>query len=390
MLAGASCLALKKALQTRGIALDASLDGFVKLQNIEEFAPIVDPEYRKMCLNGSIEAFAWYLLREDSEGGHRTPPAKDFGYRGERIEMGAAVGQICEHIDSLGGVDGIIGFSQGGELAYLVAETTWRLSAESQAKLRFIGTFGSEDTFNQRGVPPFPIPASISFFICYGEDDEDAAHDSATLQSALNEAGVAKVVVHRVAGLDHHMPKDGDAAYTSMLELIDASLGVAERRPWTDIVKTNPNLLKIVARDPSRENEWSRLTPEMIAEYEKLGGEVHKLIMPDKSQPDYEPSRCFYKAPPDWGRGWEANQEWLHENLWSPNGWDYRERDLEGYREYLYKPTEELSVPSDYPPDRIPKLEVPSLDDLNARNKAKFEARPDLREFCEWFYDTED
>ena len=49
------------------------------------------------------------------------------------------------------------------------------------------------------------------------------------------------------------------------------------------ISKTTP-IFEDGESNPSRENQWSRLTPEMIAEYEKLGGEVHNRHA-DKSQP---------------------------------------------------------------------------------------------------------
>ena len=249
------------------------------------------------------------MLKKGTEGGHRTPPAKDFEHRHDFKEATQAVMKLCAHIDKLGGVDGLVGFSQGGELAYLVADNFWRLSSQSQKKLRFIGTFGSEDPFNQRGIPPTTIPHDVRFFIGYGEKDDDAAHDAQTAKKALEDGGALKVVTHAVAGLDHHMPKEGDGAYASLLALFDDALHgeklVKPDPPKIDVsdykFDVDPKLLVLAAYDPKREVQ---LTPEeRLNEYERLGGKVWRPTIPPE-------------APPGWGRGYANGQKWLDENKW--------------------------------------------------------------------------
>lgn len=218
---------LKTALERAGIELLAPKNAFIKLASPSDFAPIVDAEYRKMCQSGDLEAFCWYPLRDVKQSvmGHRKAPATDFSFRGDRNEQDEAVRKLCTLIDEQGGIDAIVGFSQGGELAYLVAEALPQLRTAN--RLRFIATFGAEDVFLQRGVPPVSkVPNSLRFFICYGDGDDDAVVDSATTKDALEQAGAASVVTHRVAGLDHRMPKEGDGAYTAMLQhLKDAIQG---------------------------------------------------------------------------------------------------------------------------------------------------------------------
>lgn len=52
LLLGASTAGLQKALASKGIDLDITLDGFTKLKSNEDFAPIVDEEYKEMCKQG--------------------------------------------------------------------------------------------------------------------------------------------------------------------------------------------------------------------------------------------------------------------------------------------------------------------------------------------------
>ena len=94
-------------------------------------------------------------------------------------------------------------------------------------KLKFVATFGAEDPFNQRGKPPVAIKRDLVLFICFGSEDEDAVYDSETCRAALEKAGARSVTRHVVDGLDHHMPKNGEAvgnsngaAYVKMMELL--------------------------------------------------------------------------------------------------------------------------------------------------------------------------
>ena len=203
-----------------GVTLDASMDGFIHLKTAEDMLAIHDEEYKQLCQAGDLDAYCWYRLEKNrTEGGHRAAGFEDFGFRGSPSSIADAVDLLIKHIDKLGDVEALVGFSQGGELAYLVAEQFSRLSAKSQQQLCFVGTFGSEDSFNKRGSSPSPLPANLRFLICFGDGDPDAVHDSATTAKALTAAGAAYVKTLQVKGLDHHMPKEGDGAYTVLWQI---------------------------------------------------------------------------------------------------------------------------------------------------------------------------
>lgn len=87
LLAGMSTAGIKKCLSDNSIALDAEMNGYVHLKSDKEFDPIVDPEYKAMCKSGDLDAYGWYMLAKGSEGGHRKPPAEDFGYRADKKSM---------------------------------------------------------------------------------------------------------------------------------------------------------------------------------------------------------------------------------------------------------------------------------------------------------------
>jgi hypothetical protein len=125
---------------------------------------------------------------------------------------------------------------------------------------RFVATLGSEDTFNQRGTfesRPVRLGKGISFFICYGTDDTHAAHDAQTLKAALEKpkagVGAARIVLHEVPGLDHHVPKhdqNGKFALTALSAAFTASGGFKEKheldsqprgfRAIDDLIKSLP------------------------------------------------------------------------------------------------------------------------------------------------------
>jgi len=140
---------------------------------------------------------------------------------------------LIKHIESIGGVDGLVGFSQGGELAYLLLESMSRLNHTCQNKLKFIATFGSEDTFKNHGKKCPKLPPKLHFFVCYGDQDDDAVHDGPTTAKALKDAG-GNVTVKKITGHGHNMPKD-KAVYKEMLAAFrDAEKGkkvVSEPEP---------------------------------------------------------------------------------------------------------------------------------------------------------------
>jgi hypothetical protein len=141
MMSGMSTAALQKALKAAnpGVEMLPVPDGYHKLKTDADLEPIEDEDYKKMCQDGELDAFAWFPLRDgrDSrDGGHRSKPARDFEFRSDSADVAAAVKKLCGDIDKMGGVDGVMGFSQGGELAYLLAEGISQL--KTRDKLKFI------------------------------------------------------------------------------------------------------------------------------------------------------------------------------------------------------------------------------------------------------------
>ena len=51
---------LRTALSKAGCELAPWLAGFVKLQGAAAMAPIVDKDYREMCISGDFDAYNWY------------------------------------------------------------------------------------------------------------------------------------------------------------------------------------------------------------------------------------------------------------------------------------------------------------------------------------------
>jgi hypothetical protein len=231
--------ALNEAIKGAGAELLALPAGFVKLETAESMQPIVDETYRNMCIDGKLESRAWYPLVKGLDGGHRAPPAKDFDFRATAEQQAAAVKAALKLIEDAGGVDGIIGFSQGGELCYLIAEARASLSAAAAKRLRFVATFGAEDTFLQRGQPPTSIPGEIHFFICFGDGDADAVVDSVTAAAALKGAGATKVVTRMVAELGHHMPKD-TAIFAEMMKAFDTATAPEKAPPAPFVMPPKP------------------------------------------------------------------------------------------------------------------------------------------------------
>jgi len=231
MLAGNSTSTLLEVLKPEGIALE-SMDGFTKLEDGTDFDPIPDEEYKSLCRSGDIEAYCWYPIVpkekkfNHADGGHRAT-GTDFDYQPKSAEaIKSAVDGLIKHIESIGGVDAIVGFSQGGELAYLLLESLSRLGSTAQNKLKFIATFGSEDTFLNTGKKCPKLPSKLHFFLCYGDKDEDAVRDVPTTSKKLKDAG-GNTTVKKIAGHGHNMPKD-KAVYKEMLKAFrDAEKGKA-------------------------------------------------------------------------------------------------------------------------------------------------------------------
>lgn len=223
MLASNSTSTLMEVLKPEGITLD-SMDGFTKLENESDFEPIPDQEYKDLCKNKEIDAYCWYpmvpkqAMFNKKEGGKRAGSATNFAYQPSSAEaVKKGVDALIKYIEKVNGVDAIIGFSQGGELAYFLMENMSSMTLASQAKLKFIATFGSEDSFLNAGKKMPKLTKNIAFYLCYGDKDDDAVHDCPSMAKSLTAAGAKEVTLKKIADHGHNMPKDKDV-YADMLK----------------------------------------------------------------------------------------------------------------------------------------------------------------------------
>jgi len=247
MVAEVSADPLKSALEGGGAKFLPIPAGFKKLSTPDEMAAIGDPEYRQTCMDGALDAYAWYPLVKGNEGGHRAPPAEDFAFRASPADTAEAVKQLKAMIEKANGVDAIMGFSQGGEMCYYMAEALDTLLPDHKKQLKFVATFGSEDSFLQRGKEPTSISSQLHFFICYGDGDADAVADSQTAAASLKKAGAGGVTTHKVAGLGHAMPKDA-AVYKAMVDAFKGALSA--KPPEPEKPKAVPMPMKLPPKPP--------------------------------------------------------------------------------------------------------------------------------------------
>jgi hypothetical protein len=125
-------------------------------------------------------------------------------------------------------------------------------------------TFGSEDPFTKRGSPPKKMKGlHVRFFICLGDRDDDAIYDSQTTKSALELSGAPMVVTHKVVGLDHHMPKQGDPAYSKMITLFKDAVAGKE-------IPEEHKPLQVV--DEDRGLFWSKVWHPQNTKFDKKTG----------------------------------------------------------------------------------------------------------------------
>ena len=362
VMAGMSAAALKRMCELKELELLHIPNGWIKLKTDFEFMPVDDPEYREMCKSGELEAFAWWRPRDHYGKYGKGDPQACIGYRrgpdGEQEplawiphaeEAQDATEKLVQYIDQRGGVDCIVGFGQGGELAMLLAEEIgegesgrYNMKFSSRQKLKLIATFGSEDPWTKRGhMPNCTMPPPLRFLICHGEHDAMAIRDGETMDFILQHSGAAMIAKHKVNGLDHHMPKPKDPTYETLATLI---LGAVHERPIppeyqpkpTDYNYPGPNQIDIGAKTkveyafeqfhavqmcspmggPVDEHgnhlmNWFEEHPK--TDMDRRIEETLKANNPDK-EVLYSTWTIPKDAPPGWGRGHGA--KYLRENPW--------------------------------------------------------------------------
>jgi len=238
---------LEKLFKVNHIHLRPPLCGTYMLKP-SELGAIVDPEFRKAQMTSSMgQPYGWYPLVEGLTGGDRAAPLENFKFRATKESQDAAVKKLADVLSGIGDVDGIIGFSQGGEVACLLAE---QMPEYLTKRLKFIAAIGADDVFLQRGRPPTSVPKSMHFFLATGDGEAKEVHaDRATLAASLRTAGAAVVTEHVVKGLSHGMPKGEDDAMRSMCAMAHQAY------KWTDPDEPKPEpaaptMSKVVSSAP--------------------------------------------------------------------------------------------------------------------------------------------
>ena len=93
------------------------------------------------------------------------------------------------------GVDGLVGFSQGGGLCLLLVEALDKLSPSSRERLRYMATFAADDVFFQRGSGPAAVPSAMHFGMWAGGTD---FVDTEAAANELTAAGAKSLTVKNV------------------------------------------------------------------------------------------------------------------------------------------------------------------------------------------------
>ena len=205
------------------------IEGFEKIQTHEDTFPIypADPEYAKTVLSGDLgAAYFWWKLTVPvcPSKGDPGDMWRHYDKESEEIQV-AAVKQLAEHIERLGGVDGIVGFSMGGEMAYLLLHHIHLLSPASRKKLKFVGTVGSEHILSKIPLSrPFKLPHKMGMWFGYGTKDAEGVHDVPLAQKFFEEHG-AYTKLYKLDNLGHQMPKiKHDYFYLNQVPSIPTSL----------------------------------------------------------------------------------------------------------------------------------------------------------------------
>jgi predicted esterase len=142
----------------------------------------------------------------------------------------ATTHKVCKYIVDSGGFDGIVGFSQGFDVAAAVAERVDWLHERVSRKLTFIAGFGvSHELYLARdkfGEPEPYVPRGpkgvVKLFLCTGDADElCGTRRIERLRAIFTESGAAAAVETHAWSGGHAMPPQGDAAYKKLLEFID-------------------------------------------------------------------------------------------------------------------------------------------------------------------------
>ncbi|KAJ4374019.1 hypothetical protein N0V83_002758 [Neocucurbitaria cava] len=150
-----------------------------------------------------LDAWAWWKRKD--QGGGNGPGGKGYTYEG--IEIG--LGHIASVLKEQGPFDGVVGFSQGGACAAMVAsllEPDRRAAFQAQVPkggLPYPQSFESDDASgSSRAIhPPLKFAVSYSGFLAIGENPYQAFYDPKIQTPMLHFLGTQDVVVEEKRSL---------------------------------------------------------------------------------------------------------------------------------------------------------------------------------------------
>jgi predicted esterase len=160
---------------------------------------------------------------------------EDGTIRHNEAEAEHSIDLILDHIVSLGGVDGIIGFSQGAYLAVRCAERRSVLrEAGCERELEFIGAYSLGRTaWDVRGTgSPVGSLAGLLVYVCAGTNDPQG-DDLEYVVGRVRSGGCQVLTRHWDGG--HKMPPWKHESYGELLDVLDPLLivqGVQAVQRW--------------------------------------------------------------------------------------------------------------------------------------------------------------
>lgn len=217
---------LEEACSKAGVTLIEPKSASVKLEK-DQLRAIADEKYREQCEKGLLDAYGYYVLMP-----HETQP----GYSADPAGIEEGLKNLAMEIMEMDGVDGIIGFSQGGEIANLLRAEIGMLPTQHGKRLCFIATYGSEDPWATRGSPLEKLPRDASeitgYYLAHGAADEDSIRDTPAVAAALRNAGAKNVATAVVGAADHghNLPQQA-ADFAPMLEAFASAIARRDTPP---------------------------------------------------------------------------------------------------------------------------------------------------------------
>ena len=197
------------------------LEGFIPLSNDEIQNSVgMDDNMKASGLKGMLKLHCWYQT-ETKEG-------LNWPLSYSRVE--AARDKIIDHIAELGGVDGIVGFSQGATMAFVIGEQQATLRRRCGRPLRFLAGFGAGPTaLKMRGHDsPKGSMDGLLVYLCSGRNDPVGGADRLSEIAANLQPSGATILMTEWSG-GHKMPPAGDPSYAQLRAAAEKRLPPLQR-----------------------------------------------------------------------------------------------------------------------------------------------------------------